>query len=393
MIAPNGQLTAGIPIPQAEGNALVQTWRLTRWYLFTIRRRIMSKILLGLLALFFLIVVGFAVLGFIVLSAASSSGVVACPPTSVATSQVGVQPGNSGPTCQEAQQEQQQASAAAQSAVAEVTQSLTFPYSLSIAGGYLGSMGIILFCIVAAALVGGEYSSGTLRVALSRGVRRGQVIAAQVGALAILSLLEAAFVLLLGAVTGVVIGPLIGGSFTAFSPSAGAELLAYWLANSLAIFSFGLIAFFMSTLSRNLIAGIAVSLGYLILESVVGNVLFLTGSSMHSSLGGFLQHIPDYLVGYNTGALTHLAAASPVALYGTSSVSGASGISSYLHRAGGRSGQWNRYRTRLDRNSRVLPTLRWFELPLLQTARCDGISRNIVPLPCRQPPAILNIRS
>ncbi len=328
MIAPNGQLTAGISIPQAEGNALVQTWRLTRWYLFTIRRRIMSKILLGLLALFFLIVVGFAVLGFIVLSAASSSGAVACPPTSVATSQVGVQPGNNGPTCQETQQEQQQASATAQSAVAEVTQSLTFPYSLSIAGGYLGSMGIILFCIVAAALVGGEYSSGTLRVALSRGVRRGQVIAAQVGALAILSLLEAAFVLLLGAATGVIIGPLIGGSFPAFSPGAGAELLAYWLANSLAIFSFGLIAFFMSTLSRNLIAGIAVSLGYLILESIVGSVLFLTGSSMNSSLGGFLQHIPDYLVGYNTGALTHLAAASPVALYGTSSVSGASGSSS-----------------------------------------------------------------
>jgi ABC-type transport system involved in multi-copper enzyme maturation permease subunit len=210
---------------------------------------------------------------------------------------------------------QQQQASAIDPIVAVEKQTLTFPYSLTSAGGYIGSVGTILFCIIAAALAGSEYSSGTLRLALSRGTRRGQVIAAQVAALAILSLAVALLVLVLAGISGVTVGPLIGGSIPAFSPLAVIELLAYWLATSLGVFAFGLIAFFMSTLSRNVIAGIGVSLGYLILESIVGNILYYMGVGMQSALGNVLEHIPDYLVGYNTGALAHLAAASPIALY------------------------------------------------------------------------------
>ncbi|MGO8948506.1 MAG: ABC transporter permease [Ktedonobacterales bacterium] len=330
MSTTNGFFTARTATPHAEGNVITQTWRLTRWYLFTIRRRILSKILLGILAAFFLIVVVFNLLGFLILSTTPSAGSnLQCPPTAIGTSQSGGQSGNSGPTCQQVQQqEQQQEISALKTAADAERQSLTFPYTLSIAGGYLGSIGIILFCIVVAALVGGEYSSGTLRLALSRGTRRGQVITAQLCALAILSMIVAAIVLVLGAVAGLTIGPVIGGSLPSFSPAFGTELLAYWLANSLAIFTFGLIAFFMSTLTRSLIAGIAVALGYLIVESIVGNILYYAGVSLHTSLGDFLSHIPDYLVGYNTGALAHVAAASPIALYSSSSSFTSSGSSS-----------------------------------------------------------------
>lgn len=322
--------TDGIPAAttsplQAEGNSVTQTWRLVKWYLFTTRRRLMSKILLGLLVGFFVISVGFNLLGFFLFTVAENGGSVQCTPVAVSTSQTGSPSPNSSPSCQDLQQQQQQAALTAKSVVDQVGRSLTFPYSLSIAGGYLGSMGIILFCIMAAALVGSEYSSGTLRLTLSRGTRRGQLIAAQVSALAILSLAVAGLILVLAAIVGATIGPLIGGSLPTFSPATGIELLAYWLANSLGVFAFGLIAFFMSTLSRNVIAGIGVSLGYLILESVVGNILYYAGSSMQSSLGNFLQHIPDYLVGYNTGALAHLAAVSPISLYSSLPTQTASG--------------------------------------------------------------------
>jgi ABC-type transport system involved in multi-copper enzyme maturation permease subunit len=308
---------------QAQGNTVKETWWLVKWYIFTVRRRLMSKILLALLVTFFLISASFTLLTYVLITGAENANGFQCPPTPVSTSQIGNPPPNGSPTCQQAQQQQV---ASVKSAAAAAGQSLTFPYSLTLGGGYLGSMGIILFCIMAAALTGGEYSSGTLRLALSRGTRRGQIIAAEVTALAILSLGVAALVLVLAAVVGAAIGPLIGESIPAFSPAAVLELLIYWLACSLVIFTFSLIAFLMSTLSRNVIAGIAVALGYLIFESIVGSVLYYAGYSLHNGLGNFLQHIPDYLVGYNTGALTHLAAQGPIVLYST--VSGVTTTSS-----------------------------------------------------------------
>jgi ABC-type transport system involved in multi-copper enzyme maturation permease subunit len=312
----------------AEGNSVAQTWRLTKWYLFTVRRRLMSKILLGLMVGFFLISIGFNVLGYILLTSTEVVTITQCVPTVTGSSPAGTPSPGNGPSCQQLQQDQQQEALDNRAAARLLRQSLTFPYSLSSGGGYLGSMGTILFCIMASALVGSEYSSGTLRLALSRGTRRGQVIAAQVGALAILSLATAFIVQVLAAIAGVTVGPLIGGTLPALSPAAGLEVVVYWLATTAGVFAFGLIAFLMATLSRNVIAGIGVSLGYLIFESIVGNVLYFAGVSLHTSIGDFISHIPNYLVGYNTGALAHLAAASPIGLYSASTLSTSENVQS-----------------------------------------------------------------
>ena len=300
--------------PHATRSAMGQTWRLTKWYLFATRRRLMTKILAGLLIGFFLVYVTFNILNYAIIASQANSSPIQCPPTSVSTSAPGDQQ-NGQPSCQDLQQQQQQEAASLKAVADQERQSLTFPMSLNMGGGYLGSMGIILFCIMTAGLVGGEYGTGTLRLTLSRGTQRGQVIAAQVMALAILSLIVSVFILALTALVGAIVGPVIGGTIPAFSLGAGAELLAYWLVNALAIFAFALIALLMSTLSRNVIAGIGVALGYLIFESIAGNVLYFAGVSLNSSFGNFISHIPDYLIGYNTGALTHLAAKAPIALY------------------------------------------------------------------------------
>src|SRR5215831_12688826 len=123
----------------------------------------MSKILLGLLVGFFLITVGFTVFGYILLTSAVSITFTQCTPTVTGTSQTGTPSPGNGPSCQQLQQEQQQEEQDNRAAASQLRQSLTFPYSLSSGGGYLGSMGTILFCIMAAALAGSEYSSGTLR--------------------------------------------------------------------------------------------------------------------------------------------------------------------------------------------------------------------------------------
>jgi|GEM_PF-346257 ABC-type transport system involved in multi-copper enzyme maturation permease subunit len=299
--------------PKATRSATGQTWRLTKWYLFATRRRLMTKILVGLLIGFFLVFVAFNILNYALIASQANSSPIQCPSTIVSTP--GNQQQNGQPSCQDLQQQQQQEAASLKAVADEQRQSLTFPMALSLGGGFLGSMGIILFCIMTAGLAGGEYSTGTLRLTLSRGTQRGQVIAAQIMALAILSLIVSAFILVLMAIIGAIVGPIIGGTIPAFSLGAGVELLAYWLVNALAIFAFALIALLMSTLSRNVIAGIAVALGYLIFESIAGNVLYFAGVSLNSSFGNFLSHIPDYLIGYNTGALTHLAAKAPIALY------------------------------------------------------------------------------
>ncbi|HEU5368006.1 MAG TPA: ABC transporter permease subunit [Ktedonobacterales bacterium] len=324
---------SSIAAPGAAGGWLSHTWRLTLWNLKLARRRLMSKILLAILLVGFLLVMGLVFLSAAVIDSASTRIISSSCPTPVATSQPGDNgTGSTDPNnpCdpQTIQQDQQ----SLQTARNEELQFLTFPTILGIVGGYTGFMGVILLCILAGAVIGGEYSYGTQRLALSRGVSRAQVLAGQIGALALLALAVSAFMLVLGALLGFVLGPALGATIAAIPAEGLLQLLGFWLVIALQLFAYTLVALLLGTLARSTAAGIAGSLGYLIFELIALPILTaiaLALSSTGSSVGDALQRVQAFFLGPNLSALLSAVNQTPLDLGGQNS-SAASALAIYV---------------------------------------------------------------
>ncbi|HEV2238543.1 MAG TPA: ABC transporter permease subunit [Ktedonobacterales bacterium] len=227
-------LPAPIAAPRANGDWLTLTLRLTRWNLFQMWRRLMSKILLGLLLGFFVLVVLALLLAF----AAASR-----------------QPGSD-----------------ASSGIASL---LTFPRSTAIAVEYVAFFGVVFTCILTGAVVGGEYGFNTLRLALSRGIGRGQVIVAQMLALAALAFGTALGVALVGTFVGITIGPLLGGTPEGLSGDAVTQVLGYIATTGLRIFTYTMVALLFGTLTRSTAGGIGGALGFIVVELVALPILLV----------------------------------------------------------------------------------------------------------------------
>jgi ABC-type transport system involved in multi-copper enzyme maturation permease subunit len=187
-------------------------------------------------------------------------------------------------------------------------------------------MGSILLCILAGALIGSEYSFGTQRLALSRGVSRAQVLASQVAMLAIVALSLSAGMLLLGSLLGLSVGPALGGSLPALSIDGVLQLLGFWLVLALQLFGYSLIALLLGTLGRSTAAGIAGSLGYLLFEIIALPIVALISYGLlttGSSFGNLLNHLQDVFLGPSISALLSGVNASPLDLGGSNTPSSA----------------------------------------------------------------------
>lgn len=252
----------------AEG-WLAHTWRLAMWTLYTLRRRSLSKWLAGIFLGIFALAHSFLLLSY---AAATNSRTL-----------------------------QQSGAATA------ILGPLTFPTSLSLAGGFVGSLGVLCMVILAGAAVGGEYGAGTVRIWLSRGVGRAQMLVSQGLALALLSLVGTAAMLALSALVGVTLGPLLGGTVTGLQGGGVAQLVGYWLAVSAQAFVYGLLALFLATVTRSTPAGIGIPLGYMFLENIASSILVDIGEGLKYSgslaVGNFIASIPSWLLGGNVSAL------------------------------------------------------------------------------------------
>jgi ABC-type transport system involved in multi-copper enzyme maturation permease subunit len=133
---------------------------------------------------------------------------------------------------------------------------------------YVAFFGVVLCCIVTGSLVGGEYGFNTLRLALSRGIGRGQVIVAQTAALALLAFGTAFGMALLGSLVGITLGPLMGGTPEGVTAGGLGQLLGYWLATGLRIFAYAMLALLFGTLTRSTAGGIGCALGFVVVELV-----------------------------------------------------------------------------------------------------------------------------
>jgi ABC-type transport system involved in multi-copper enzyme maturation permease subunit len=265
-------LSTGAATRRATGGWLAETWRLTWWNVFLAWRRLMSKILMGILLGGYGIVFGIMIL----LSNLSSND-------------------------------------------AGVRDALTFPLSLGIAGGVVRELGPWLVCVLAGAVIGGEYGFGTHRLTLSRGMSRSQTLTAQVAAFALIALITTAGMLLAATLLGLVTGPLLGADLVAPTSDGWLQLVGYWLALSLNLWGYMLIAGFFATLGRSSAAGIAGGVGYILVEGVAVSVLAVAVAVVaisSRSLDAATQAamIANWLPGGSLGALVGLAAAGPIDL-------------------------------------------------------------------------------
>ena len=305
-----GELSAPVATSTASaGDWPLQTLRLARWLLYTVRRRAMGKVIFGLLVGSLLVVVAFQVLAYtIALNSTPGGGGETCTGS----------PQGGPPVCQPIQPPSpEQIHAMQQAAAHGVAMGMTFPQTLTIVEVLLSLVGVIVLTTLAGALVGGEYGHGTVRVVLSRGVGRAQLIAAQAVALAALSLLAAAVLMLIGLLVGFTLGPALGGTLPAFASGAPLELLQTWLALALNLFGYTAIALFFATLGRSTAAGIGFALGFFVAEYVLQGILATVAGAFQltqPNTAEFIRHIPDWFLGPNLGYIVQHASLSPLVI-------------------------------------------------------------------------------
>ncbi len=283
---------------EVQDNPVVSLWTLTRVNLYLAWRRAMSKVLLAILLGLFALIVGFIVIEYNAVSNAPASAIVECGPRD--------------PQCP--QQTPAQLEQRKQARLDNIRSNVTFPDSLGLAGGYTGFVGALLIAILAGTLVGSEYGLGTLRLSLSRGLGRVQVLAAQVVGLAVLALITGLGMLLVGVLLGVTIGPALGGIIPTLTAEGARELMVYGLALSLQLFVYALIALGFATLGRSAAAGIGGAIGLLFLETIATPIFRGIGGALGGDWGGRLQHTPDFFPYNNLGSLITWASNAPIAL-------------------------------------------------------------------------------
>ena len=298
--APQASAPAQSTAPAPSGIWITEVLRLTRWELYLAWRRAMAKVLIILLVVFYAITVGF--LCFVtaqIINQPLQTG--QCPPNAVG--------------CQEPSQQELERERAAE--ITPLTDQLTFPTSLGFAASFTRVAGLILICILAGALVGSEYGYSTQRLAFSRGTSRLQMLVAQGLALAVISMIVAAGMLALGALVGVIVGPAFGLAVSAPSFGGWMEIFKFFLAFAFSLFAYTIVALGAATLGKSTAAGIGLALGYIVLEFILSGILSGIGqilTAAGNSIGQTLQHIPDWFLGNNVGAVMGHAGQYPIGL-------------------------------------------------------------------------------
>jgi ABC-type transport system involved in multi-copper enzyme maturation permease subunit len=254
---------------------LLATWRLARWDLFLAWRRVMSKVLLGLLLGGYALIVLFIMLAY-ALTVANNED---------ATS---------------------------------VRDVVTFPLSVGIPDGLLRYLGVLLTCILAGAVVGGEYGYGTHRLSLSRGVSRAQSLAAQALALALIAPIITGGALLIAALLGMTLGPALGSDLLIPLPNGWLQILLYGLALAVNLWGYMLIALFFATLGRSAAAGIGGAVGLLFIEFVLnlalGGIAGVLAFSDQQVAALVVQTIQQLFPGNALGSLVDYAGLGPIPL-------------------------------------------------------------------------------
>ena len=175
-----------------------------------------------------------------------------------------------------------------------------FPYAFDNIFSTTQSIGVFLLVILAASIVGSEYSWGTVRQMLVKRGIRWQYLGAKVITLIIMALIGLVVALVVGtALAAFTTYQIDGGiSWEFLSASFFGKLALAFVCTALSLFVFMLLTVFFAVLGHSLLVGIAGGLGFFIIENILVNALTLGG--------GWLANVPNYMIGRNIQALNNL---------------------------------------------------------------------------------------
>ena len=274
--------------------------------LYKLRRRAMSKVL-GIVG------VSLMVLVFLVISIGEIYTLNA-PASSYLPQQCSAVQNPQGPTNPNGQPCLDHAPTQAELAAAEqnrqeqlqtTSSPLRLPLSLYAAVQVIDVVGLVLLVIIAGTIVGGEYSVGTVRLMSTRGPTRVQYLLSKVGAILVCTIIGFVFVVLIGLVAGALLNLLSGvATNTDFVNNGGlGHMLLYALIAMFGLFIYTMLALFLGTAGRATAAGVAGTLVWWVLETVLSGVLGLVALLIRGPFGDFLKAVPDYFISNNIGAL------------------------------------------------------------------------------------------
>ncbi len=275
--------------------------RLIGTELYKIRRRLMSKVL-SIVAIVIMI-------GFFGIISIGSIFVLASPEATFlpppCTSNIPV-----GTPCLDHSPTQAELDQARERALDSISSPLRLPNSLGTALQTASVAGLILIIILTGTIVGGECSVGTVRLMFTRGPTRTQFFLSKIGALLACIALGVIILVPVGILTGALLNLFTGISvdFSFFTAAWLLHNMLKLLIVMLGLFMYAMLALCLSTLGRATAAGVAGALVWWGLETVLGGILVLIGSSIGSSnpgsLANFIKAIPDYFISNSIGALS-----------------------------------------------------------------------------------------
>jgi len=179
-------------------------------------------------------------------------------------------------------------------------QAFVLPWSLTSSLNTIQSLGSILLGIVAASLVGTEYSWGTVRSCLVRGQTRSRYLLTKLLGLATvgLALLAAAFAVAL--IFTVITTHLAGQPITLDVPDGPSlpEVPLMFLRSAFSVLPYALLAFLLAELFHSTAAGVGGGLVYVFVEGILLAIL--------GNIGGVAADMRLFLVGHDVSGVMEL---------------------------------------------------------------------------------------
>ena len=269
--------------------------RLTAMELYKIRRRFMSKALLGfgllfMVGVFFL----FGLFGWTDANrAASSFQPPICAPN-IQSEFCVKQPLNS------TQLEQ-----AKHQRVVSDSNRLTLPGSLDNVGLILFDFLAILAMVLMGTIVGGEYSLGTVRLMFTRGPTRLQFLFAKILALIVCIFIGVLVLTAAGILAGLLFNTVTGiaPTYGFFTSSWFGHAVLYILFMMLTWFVYSIVALTLGVIGRATVVGIVGAIVWFFVEPILTRIISLVTQSMTGQIHDFVNAIPDYFIYNNVGNL------------------------------------------------------------------------------------------
>ena len=170
----------------------------------------------------------------------------------------------------------------------EFRKGFTLPDSITGAIGGFSSVGPLLVMVLAASIIGSEYGWGTMRNVLTRGTGRWQILSAKL--LLLLRLCSDVLIILaLFAVVSSLIAGVIPPSETGelADPGEWLDIVVEYLKIVYSLIPFIALSVFLTVLTSSTAVGIAVSIGYYLVEAILSPLL---------NLNETLANVNDYLL-------------------------------------------------------------------------------------------------